>query len=285
MPKISVLMPIYKTNEVHLKGAIDSILAQTMMDFEFLILNDSPDATYLDDVVKSYKDKRIKYLKNDKNMGITPSRNKLIDLAKGEYLAVMDHDDISLPERFEKQAAYLDQHPDVGVVSCWAESFGDKVKQTRYPTEDIQIKLALMKSCAILHPASMIRRKALGNLRYEEQFSPAEDYGLWCRLIAHTNFHNLGEVLFHYRLHNTNTSKTQSDKMLASSRRIWAMVKTLYPALYEEFLLSATRTTDVRFWGVPLFKVVTKANRTKVYLFEKLPLFSIKTTTKLKGEV
>ena len=284
MPKISVLMPIYKTNEAHLKGAIDSILAQTLTDFEFLILNDSPDAKYLDDVIASYKDKRIKYLKNDKNMGITPSRNKLIDLAKGEYLAVMDHDDISLPTRFEKQASYLDQHPDIGVVGCWAESFGDKVNQMRYPTQDDQIKLALMKSCAILHPASMIRRKALGNLRYEEQFSPAEDYGLWCRLIAHTNFHNLGEVLFHYRQHNTNTSKTQSDKMLASSRRIWAMVKALYPALYEEFLQAATRTTDVRFLGVPLIKVVTKANRTKVYLFEKLPLFSIKTTTKLKGK-
>lgn len=79
-PKISVLMPIYNTNKLYLKEAIESILNQTFVDFEFIILNDSPDNTELDDIVKSYKDKRIKYLKNEKNMGITLSRNKLIDL-------------------------------------------------------------------------------------------------------------------------------------------------------------------------------------------------------------
>ena len=84
-------MPVYKTNEAHLREAIESILNQTFTDFEFLILDDCPD----DDreaIVKSYKDKRIKYSKNDKNLGITPSRNKLIEMSQGEYLAVFDHD-------------------------------------------------------------------------------------------------------------------------------------------------------------------------------------------------
>lgn len=104
MPKVSVLMPVYKTQEEHLRQAIESVLNQTYADFEFLILDDCPDDTR-EDIVKSYQDKRIKYSQNEKNLGITPSRNKLIDMAQGEYLAVFDHDDISLPERFAKQVA------------------------------------------------------------------------------------------------------------------------------------------------------------------------------------
>ena len=92
MPKVSVLMPIYKTNEKYLKEAISSILNQSYTDFEFLILDDCPEDTR-EEIVKSFKDKRIKYFKNERNLGITPSRNKLIDMAKGEYLAVFDHDD------------------------------------------------------------------------------------------------------------------------------------------------------------------------------------------------
>lgn len=84
--KVSVLMPIYKTNLVHLKESIESILSQTFQDFEFIILNDSPDNVELDKLVKSYEDERIVYLKNEKNMGITQSRNKLLDLAKGSIL-------------------------------------------------------------------------------------------------------------------------------------------------------------------------------------------------------
>lgn len=87
-------MPIYNTDERYLREAVKSILDQTYEDFELLILNDSPDNTYLDKIVESFADKRIRYFKNEFNLGITPSRNKLISLAQGEYLAVMDHDDI-----------------------------------------------------------------------------------------------------------------------------------------------------------------------------------------------
>ena len=104
MVKVSVLMPVYKTPEKYLRAAIESILQQTFTDFEFLILDDYP----LDNrqkIVASYADKRIKYFENSQNMGISASRNKLIDMAKGEYLAVFDHDDISLPQRLEKEVA------------------------------------------------------------------------------------------------------------------------------------------------------------------------------------
>ena len=161
-----------------MRTAIESILNQTFRDFEFLILDDCPNDTR-EDIVKSYHDARIKYFKNDKNLGITPSRNKLIELAQGEYLATMDHDDISLPTRFEKQVAYLDSHKNVGVVGCLAEQFPDYTI-LNYPENDNGIKERQTCYNSILHPAAMIRKSVLidNDIRYEEKYSPAEDQGL-----------------------------------------------------------------------------------------------------------
>ncbi len=286
MPKISVLMPIYNTPKEYLKKAIESILNQTFADFEFLILNDSPDNIELDKIVASYKDNRIKYFKNEKNLGITPSRNKLIDMAKGEYLAVMDHDDISLPKRFEKEVAYLDENPNVGVVSCKAQWF-PKNKTSCNPSDDEDIRLALMKRCVIMHPASMIRKSVLidNKIRYEERFSPAEDYALWCRLIPYTKFHNLSDILFKYRDFGGNTSARQKGKMDAATLAIHAFVAEKNPVLYQEFLLKATHTTRVYLFGfIPLLKIVKTGYKTNVYLFNSLLIFKYKQIQRFNGE-
>lgn len=284
MPKVSVLMPVYKTKEDYLREAIESILTQTFEDFEFLILDDCPEDDR-EQIVKSYKDKRIKYFKNERNLGITPSRNKLIDMAKGEYLAVFDHDDISLPERFAKEVSYLDEHPEVGVVSCVSKSIIRK-RLSQNPIEDHNIKLALMRTCAINHSASMIRKSVLidNNVRYEEEFSPSEDYALWCRLIPYTKFYNIPEILFYYRDHKDNTSHHQEDKMQSATFAIWAFVKVANPVLYEEFLLKAKHTTRWRLFGfIPLITKVDQKNHSKIYLFEKIPLLTKKNNAKLKG--
>lgn len=285
MPKVSVLMPVYKTNEKYLREAIESILGQTFEDFEFLILDDCPEDDR-EEIIKSYKDKRIKYSKNEKNLGITPSRNKLIDMAKGEYLAVFDHDDVSLPERFEKQVQYLDEHQDVGVVSSNVKNL-IKNRISINPIDDYNIKMALVRTCALCHPAAMIRKSVLinNNIRYEERFSPAEDYALWCRLIPFTNFYNIPEVLFHYRDHAENTSHKQKEKMQQATLSIWSFVKVENPALHEEFLLKAKRTKRTRLFGfIPFLTTITQANRTKTYLFEKILLFTTKEVIKLKGK-
>lgn len=282
MPKVSVLMPIYKTNEKYLREAISSILNQTFTDFEFLILDDCPD----DDreaIVKSYADERIKYSKNEHNLGITPSRNKLIDMAQGEYLAIFDHDDISLPTRLEKEVKYLEEHLDVGVVGTRFKNMIAK-KTAFIPTDNHDIKMALMRGCAIVHSSSMIRKSVLDdhNIRYEADFSPAEDYALWCRLIPYTNFHNLDEILFHYRDHTENTSHKQKNKMQQATFAIWAFVKTENPALYNEFLLKAKHTNRIRLFGIiPFLKIIKQQNKIKVYLFEKILLLKFKTSSRL----
>ncbi len=239
-PKVSVLMPVYKTPENYLREAVESILNQTYTDFEFLILDDCPDKP-VEQIVKSYKDKRIKYTKNPKNFGISDSRNKLIDMAQGEYLAVMDHDDVSLPERFAKQVAFLDLHKEIGVVGTWYERFPDSKIKKRYVI-DSQIKRDLMYNCSILHPSSMIRKSVLlqNNIRYKAEFSPAEDYALWIQLIGKTKFANIPEELFLYRRHQSNTSKLQLTKMLEVSKQIRNYNQQIHPDLYS----SATRCTN-----------------------------------------
>lgn len=284
MPKISVLFPTYNTKEEYLREAIESVLAQTFSDFEFIIVDDcSPDAN-VEKVVKSYTDPRIRFYRNERNLGISQARNKLIDLASGEYLAVMDHDDVSLPERFEKEAAYLDAHPDVGLVSCQAERFpcGDLMKK---PENDKEIKLAMMRISPIVHSACMICKSVLvdNNIHYEEEFSPAEDHALFARLMSKTKFYNIPEILFRYRWHEDNTSHKQRDKMRTAMFALQALVKAEHPALYNEFLLRATHVSQVRLFGfIPIFKVETRGYKTKLYLFEKLLLLSFKRSVKLQ---
>ncbi|MFI3291135.1 MAG: glycosyltransferase [Opitutales bacterium] len=283
MPKISVLMPIYNTNEEFLRGAIGSILEQSFGDFEFLILNDSPDNTRLDEIVASFKDPRIKYLKNDKNIGITPSRNKLLALARGEYIAVMDHDDVSLPERFQKQVDFLDNNPDYGVVGTKVKTIGGGIGILRNPNKNENIKLALMRACAIIHPVAMIRKSVLlnNNISYEEAFTPAEDYSLFCRLSSCTKLHNLDEVLFLYRMHNTNASKEQSAKILDATQRIQAFMKLNNPELYELYLAKARHKKTLRLFFIPILSIITQGNKTKIKLFDLLTISTIKSSIKM----
>ena len=123
MPKISVIMPAYNA-EKYIKEAIDSILSQTFQDFELIVLNDcSKDST--EQIILSYTDDRVVYLKNEVNMGVAATLNRGLAVAGGEYIARMDADDISHPERFRKQARYLDAHPEVAVLGSNLECFND----------------------------------------------------------------------------------------------------------------------------------------------------------------
>ncbi len=276
-------MPVYKTPEAYLREAIESILNQSYSDFELLILDDCPDDNR-EQIVKSYRDKRIKYLQNEKNLGITPSRNKLIALAKGEYLAIFDHDDISLPDRLAKQAAVLDANPDIGVVGCQVEFFQNQSRISKYPQNDQDIKVALMATCALIHPGAMIRKKLLleNNIRYEKDYSPSEDYRLWCRLIPYTKFYNIPEVLLRYRDHDCNTSKIQKAKMAAATREIFAQVRSENPVLYNRFLMKATAVYRIKLFGIlPFLTIRILDAKIKVYLLGIL-LLVCKRSRKIK---
>lgn len=184
MPKISVLMPVYKTPEPFLREAVESILNQTAENFEFLILDDCPEDRAAEAVIASYDDARIKYFRNERNLGIAGSRNRLMEMATGDYLAVADHDDVSLPQRLEKEAAYLDAHRECGVVSGWYQLLCRKRGRIRRrPEHNAEIGAALAEGCAVIHPACMLRRQELERLgvRYEEAYTPG---GRLCAVYA-----------------------------------------------------------------------------------------------------
>lgn len=283
MPKVSVLMPVYKTKEEYLRTAIESILSQTYKDFEFLIVDDCPGDSR-ENIVKSYKDSRIKYIKNDQNLGITGSRNKLISMAKGEYLAVMDHDDISAPTRFAKEAKVLDENPEIGVVG----SNIHKIVANRdviQPEFDEDIKIGLMMKCVINHPSSMIRKSVLikNNISYEEHYSPAEDYKLWCKLIGITKFYNIQEVLLQYRDWKGSTTNRRSDKMDNVTLEIWAENEINYPMLWKKFdTVTAQKVQTIRLFNfIPFLKTVEKGRRKHVLLFDFIPILGIKNSIKI----
>jgi glycosyltransferase involved in cell wall biosynthesis len=279
MPKVSILTPIYRTKEEYLREAIESILNQTFTDFEFLILDDCPEDDR-EKIVASYHDKRIKYFKNDQNIGISASRNKLIDLAEGEYLAVFDHDDISMPDRLEKEVKYLDEHPEIGVVSGQLEYF-PKTTTTKHPELNGDIKKSLMFADVVAHTAMMIRKSILSDsgIRYESRYSPAEDYKICLTLIGYTMFYNFPEVLVRYRNFEGNTSHLQKSKMADRDALCKCFAAREYPYLYQQLSIAGVVKKKVwlRLFGIiPFIKLKTKANKIKIYLFGFLPLFSIK---------
>lgn len=222
MPKVSVLTPIYNTPTEHLKEAIESILGQTFRDFEYLILNDSPDNKELDRVVNSYKDNRIRYIKNSKNIGLEASTNRLLDESKGEYIAIFDHDDISMPQRLEKEVSYLDKHPKVGLVSGQFTIFGDQDVTSKNPIDNEDIKKMLRSESCVSHTTMMVRKLILEkyNIHYEKDFFPAASYRIITRIALVTDVHNLPGVLLKYRMDGNNTSIKHAEQRVVARKMI-----------------------------------------------------------------
>ena len=198
-PKVTVLMPVYN-GEKYLREAIESILNQTFKDFEFLIINDgSTDSSR--DIVLSYNDSRIRLIDNEKNIGLTKSLNRGLELARGEYIARMDADDVSLPERLEKQVSYLEIHPKVGVLGTWMkciDEYGKPTSTQHPPTQPYLIKWSLLFGCSIAHSSVMMRRAVLERVGgYNPEIVVAQDYGLWVRVSFETQIQiaNLPEEL------------------------------------------------------------------------------------------
>ena len=208
-PAISVVMSTYN-RAAFLPRAIDSILKQTFTDFEFIIINDgSPDET--DKVLRlfSVKDKRIRVITNEQNKGLIYSLNRGLDKARGKYIARMDDDDISLPTRFEKQYAFMEQNPDFAVVGSWIGRPESGKKWSFHNETNLdKIKMMLyLNLVPISHPASFLRRSFLNKhaIRYSYDYKAAEDRKFWLDILdAGGKIGNIPEILLLFRLHETN---------------------------------------------------------------------------------
>ena len=207
-PRISVLMPVYNGAR-YLSEAIESVLNQTFSDFEFLIVNDGSIDNSAE-VIEKYakKDSRIRLIDNAKEKGVVGALNTGIEKAQGEYIARMDSDDISLPERFEKQVSFMELNPDVCVCGTWVELFGNHNGDVwKLETDFGSIKSTMLFCGAVAHPTVMMRKKTIldGNFFYDNDYRHAEDYELWVRMAkAEKKIVNIPEILFRYRTHSEN---------------------------------------------------------------------------------
>lgn len=210
MKKLTVIMPVYN-GELYIEEAINSLLEQTFSDFDLIILNDnSSDSTV--SIIEKLKanDDRIILINKRKNEGPAHLRNEGIDLAKTEYIALLDADDIALPTRFEKQIQLLDSQPNLALCGTWFTIFGDKKEKIlRHEVDHEALKIQFLHSCGLGNSTVMFRKSLIGDLRFEDQYVPAEDYGLWSEFIAKHEFYNIPESLVKYRWHPGNISQTK----------------------------------------------------------------------------
>lgn len=223
-PMVSVVMSVFNAGK-YLRASVDSILAQSYTDFEFIIVDDgSGDSSW--QILNGYKDDRIRLLKNEKNSGLVYSLNRGLDEARGKYIVRMDADDISLPDRLKSQVEYMESQQGIDVCGSFIQTFrdGDEIDEPcrRYPTDNAEIKGLMIFNCGFAHPAVIMRRDFLEKhgYRYREEYRHAEDYDLWCNMMERAHFGNIPEVLLKYRLTKGSVSCNNAQAQLARTTEI-----------------------------------------------------------------
>ena len=231
MPKITVLMSVYN-GEKYLRQAMESILNQTFRDFEFLIINDaSNDASK--EIILSYSDPRIVYVENEENLGLTRSLNKGLKMAKGEYVARMDADDLSLLERLQKQVEFLDKNKEVVLLGSCSEFIDEngevfRKNNTVYSKEELFYNLTFGN--VFPHSSVMFRKKEVLDLGgYNEEFKRSQDFELWNRISRKYAVNMLDDVLLQWRNLKDNISNKFKESQGDDAFRVFSeSIKELF---------------------------------------------------------
>ena len=210
---VSVIMCVYNTPQDYLNEAVLSVLNQTYNCFELIIVDDNSNK----DLFKGdlFKDERIVLLKNDKNCGPSFSRNRALKIARGQYIAIMDSDDISLPNRLEEQVKFLQEHSNVVVAGTWFQYFGEKnnvIKREIDDNEYYRCCLLFGNIPTLLNSSAMIRKSAIddNNISYDEDLRFGEDYKMWVELSQCGVITNIKQVLVKYRVHDKQVTYNNS---------------------------------------------------------------------------
>lgn len=225
-PLVSVIIPCYNA-EKFVEQAVRSIMEQTYQNLEIICINDcSKDNTgeILQKLAK--EDSRIVYVNNEVNLKLPKTLNKGIALAKGEYIARMDADDISLPERIEKQIQFMLLNENIDIVGCNSQHIDSNNNVLNYrtflPTSPQIISFQMPFRCVLIHPAILAKKTFFVDMNgFNESLVYAEDYELWVRAVAHNKkISNLDGVLLQYRIHNNQSSAALSSQYNSEQARI-----------------------------------------------------------------
>ena len=278
-PKISVIMSAYNS-EKFISKSIDSILAQTFKNFELIIINDSSiDKTK--DIIETYrkKDKRIKIICNRQNLGPAKSRNRALKIAKGEYIAIMDSDDVSLPKRLEVQYHFLENNPDIFLIGGGAININESGEETTKHNPIVnenKLRAALEKENAIYHPTAMFRKEK-GNF-YRDKFRYGQDYDFYLNLLTkEKRLINIQNILINYRINPNSISFSNRGKQKLftnKAREFYWQRKTFGRDKYNNFNPNKILNLNTK---LSKSKLVLKGEVTSASLlneFEKLRFFS-----------
>lgn len=227
MPGVSIIMPVY--NGIHfIEEAVRSIQNQTFTDWEFIIVNEFGSNDGSQDYIEyaAFYDPRIHLIQNETQLGLAASLNVGLAAAKGKYIARVDVDDPSYPERLEKQVAFLDANPEITLCGCIQRSITPDSKTIQKVETDVEsLRAAMIFGCEISHCSVMFRRQYFEEhgLRYDPG-ALAEDYDLWSKILFRTRLANLNEVLVDHRWGFENISIQKGERLKEESRQISARI-------------------------------------------------------------
>ena len=274
-PKVTVFIPVYN-RERYIGAAIDSILAQSFADFELLLIDDGSTDQSLA-AMRSYADPRIRIVCNEHNCGIPHTRNKGLALARGEYIALLDSDDLAHPKRLKKQVAFLDHHPDYAQVGSWGQEVDEqgrllkKVKRQPILPEDVHVQLLFR--CSLSNRSIMARTALLREYGYRNDFPRCQDYDLHVRLAKRYKLGNLAQVLVFARVHPDQITNQTTELGDARKRQIIGAQLSELGVSYTEADLAShlmlSRMRKMRFtpdaaylnWADAWLRHLHKANR------------------------
>jgi hypothetical protein len=209
IPLVSVVMVVCNVDRF-LAAAVESILGQSFSDFEFIIVDyGSTDASKR--IVERFAqtDSRVR-LHETPHCGLGEARNVACSLARGRYIALMDADDVALPQRLQLEVDFMERHPTIGLLGGavqWINAAGEPLYLSRHPAGDTELRKTLAVYCAFWQPTVLLLKDAFIRAGgYRNAFAPAEDYDLWLRITEHYQCSNLEEVILNYRIHPNQVS-------------------------------------------------------------------------------
>ncbi len=239
-PLVSVLIPVYNGGKFIL-GALESITNQTYNNLEIVVINDgSTDNTV--ELIETLKDKRIKLVHNEKNIGLIGTLNKGVDFCSGEFIARMDADDFSFPTRIEKQVKLMLSQPETGFCGTWFETYNNEqlISKSSYPSDNDAIQLSQLFKMSLCHGTALFRKELLLENRFDPSFAHAEDQELWSRLKNKAKMANIPEVLYKVVQHGENVSKKFNQVQLNNTDLVF--INQLKELLNEEVSLELMKT-------------------------------------------
>lgn len=235
-PLVTVFIAAYNC-ERYIQQTVDSILSQTYKNIEIIIIDDgSSDNTV--NIIKAIKDEKIRFYQNEKNKGIPFTRNLGLELAKGEYIAIIDADDVAFPNRLKKQLNYLLNNTEIDVLGTYYKTIGNRFPRT-IKTKfvcDKDIKAFLIFYNNIANPTVMMRKGFLveNSLQYDERYFVAQDYKLWSEVVKYGNISIVKEPLTRYRVGHGNITQ-QSKKSEEKAKRRKSLIDRIHIDLLNHY--------------------------------------------------